>query len=261
MMGPMDTRIDALARMRRDWEARAAADPLFHIDATQREWTVGDFYTSGGRLVARTVDPVLERLGVEPGGRVLDLGCGMGRMFPALSERFDEVWGIDISSTMVARGRKHCPVPATWLIGDGRTLAGVKDASVDHVVSFEVLQHIPDLEPILSYVAETRRVLRPGGTFQLQLRRGSDTRQQAAFRSLPRSVRVTSARALRVVGALPVVGDVDTWLGRVVDPVDAVAAAERVGLVDVVVLPDAVHAPGMGYWLVGRAPDRAVRPV
>jgi SAM-dependent methyltransferase len=252
---------DSLAAMRRDWEARAAADPLFHINANQREWTVADFYRDGSEIVDRILDPVLERLRVDPtGGRVLEIGCGMGRLFPGLAARFADVWGIDISSTMVARGRKHCPVPATWLIGDGRTLRGVKDASVDHVLSFEVFQHIPDLEPILSYIAETRRVLRPGGTFQLQLRRASDTRAQAAFRTLPRSLRVSGARVLRTARVVPVVGDIDTWLGCIVDPVDAAAAAEAEGFVDVVVLPDAVHEPGMGYWLVGRAPAAPPAP-
>ena len=79
-------------------------------------------------LALRITDPALERLGVDPAGkRVLEIGCGMGRLFPGLAERFDDVWGIDISSTMIARGRKHCPVQATWLIGDGRSLPGVKD--------------------------------------------------------------------------------------------------------------------------------------
>ncbi len=244
-----------LARMRRDWEVRAAGDPLFHINANRREWTIQEFYADGRDLALRVVDPMLERLEVDPSGkRVLEIGCGMGRLFPGLAERFGEVWGIDISSTMIARGRKHCPVQATWLIGDGRSLPGVKDASIDHVLSFEVFQHIPDPEPILAYIAETSRVLKPGGTFQLQLRRAGDSRAQQLFRELPKSSHGLAGRALKTFGILRLQGDVDTWIGCIVDPVDAITAAERLGLADVAVLPDEFH-DGMGYWLVGRVPE------
>lgn len=251
----MEQRIESLARMRRAWESRAATDPLLNISAKRHDGTVSEFYDDGSDLVDRILDPVLRRLRIDPaGGRVLEIGCGMGRLFPGLSDRFGEVWGIDNSTTMVARGRKHCPVPATWLVGDGATLRGVKDESVDHVLSFEVFQHIPDLEPILSYLGETRRVLRPGATFQLHLRSGSDSRPQSAFRTIPRPMRVAGARLLRVAGALRVVGDIDTWLGCIIEPVDALAAAHARGLVDVVILPDEIHQPAMGYWIAGRAP-------
>jgi SAM-dependent methyltransferase len=245
-----------LSRMRRDWEVRAAADPLFHINANRREWTIHDFYTDGRLLARRIIDPVLDRLGVDPANkRVLEIGCGMGRLFPGLADRFGDVWGIDISSTMVARGRKHCPVQATWLIGDGNGLPGVKDASIDHVLSFEVFQHIPDPAPILSYISETRRVLRPGGTFQLQLRQASDSIAQRWFRGLPDATRLFGGRALRAVGALHLQGDVDTWIGCIINPVEALGHAEQQGLVDLLVLPDVHHPDGIGYWLVGRAPS------
>lgn len=241
--------------MRRDWEVRAAADPLFHINASRHEWSLDEFYADGSKLVGLICDPVMERLGIGPSGVVLEIGCGMGRLFPGLATRFDEVWGVDISATMIARGRKHCPVSATWLRTDGGSLPGVRDASVDHVLSFEVFQHVPDRADVFAYLAETRRVLVPGGTFQHQLRRGSDTRAQALFRALPRAVRVPASRLLRVFGIHRVVGDPDTWLGCIIDPVEATAEAERLGFADVAVLPDTVHTPGMGYWLVGRAPQ------
>ena len=55
----VDERRDLLARMRRDWEVRAANDPLFHINASRREWAIPDFYADGTRLVGAVVDPVL----------------------------------------------------------------------------------------------------------------------------------------------------------------------------------------------------------
>jgi FkbM family methyltransferase len=254
-MAGHDDAASSVAMMRRDWEERAGSNPLYYIDARQREWTHADFYAGGPELVARFVDPALAELGVDPAGRrVLEIGCGMGRLFEGLSARFGDVWGIDISETMIAKGREHCPVAATWLLGDGRSLAGVDDDSVDHVISFEVFQHIPEREIIFSYLAECRRVLRPGGTLHVQLRCGSDSKAQAIVRALPRPLRVSVARALRAVRILPVVGDIDTWLGSIVAPNAAVEELTRLGFEGVAVLPDDVHVPGLGYSVVGRVP-------
>ena len=247
--------VGSVAMMRRDWEERAGSNPLYYIDARQREWTHADFYAGGPELVARFVDPALVELGVDPGGRrVLEIGCGMGRLFEGLSTRFGDVWGIDISETMIAMGREHCPVAATWLVGDGRSLTGVDDDSVDHVISFEVFQHIPERAIIFSYLAECRRVLRPGATLHVQLRCGSDSKAQAVVRALPRPLRVSVARVLRAIRILPVVGDIDTWLGCIVAPNAAVDELTRLGFEDVAVLPDDVHVAGLGYSVVGRVP-------
>ena len=244
-----------VAGMRRDWERRAADDPLYAIDSTRRRWSLDDFYARGPALVAQILDPVLAALAVDPAGmRVLEIGCGMGRLFAGLAARFGEVWGIDISSEMVERGRAHCPVEATWVVGDGSSLAGVGDASVDHVLSYEVFQHIPDPGVIQGYLREMARVLRPGGTFGVQMRRGSDTPRQAVVRALPRPLRKAAGAALHRMGILPVEGDVDTWLGCVVPEDQALAWARGAGLEDVACLADASHPRRMGYWLVGRRP-------
>jgi SAM-dependent methyltransferase len=241
--------------MRRDWDLRARSDPLHAIDATRRGWDVDDFYARGPALVAAIVDPALRRLGVDPAGmRVLEIGCGIGRLFAGLSERFAEVWGIDISATMIEQGRQRCPVEAVWLVGDGASLTGVADGSVDHVISYEVFQHVPHRSVIESYQREIMRVLRPGATFQVQMRSGSDSRRQAIVRHLPRSLRVAVGAGLRALGVLGVGGDVDTWLGCVVPPAEAVVMVEELGFADVDRLPDDRHAPGMGYWVVGRRP-------
>jgi SAM-dependent methyltransferase len=247
-------RVRAAGLMRRDWDARAAADPLYFIDATRGGQRYEEFYARGPGLVARIVDPARQHLGAGlTAGRVLEIGCGMGRLFAGLAERFGEVWGIDISARMVSLGRRHCPVPATWLIGDGMSLGGVPGASIDHVLSFEVFQHIPDPRVIDGYFAEISRVLAPGGTFQVQLRSGSDSRQQAAVRALPRALRVTAGRVADRARVARIRGDIDTWLGCVVPPAKAAAMAGSHGLTDPSVLPDDVHPRGMGYWLIGRA--------
>lgn len=56
-----------------------------------------------------------------------------------------------------------------WIHGDGESLSGIADASVDAVFSHVVFQHIPDPRITLGYVREMGRVLRPGGWTAFQV--------------------------------------------------------------------------------------------
>jgi SAM-dependent methyltransferase len=244
--------------MKSSWDARAVSNPLYAIDATRHNWDVKDFYERGLTLVGEVVDPALDFLSVDPKERrVLELGCGMGRLFEGLSQRFGEIWGTDISMEMIRQGRALCPVEATWILGDGSTLKEVEDESIDHALSFEVFEHIPQPSIIHGYLVEMHRVLRAGGTFQAQLRRASDTPRQAVVRAMPRFLRVLSGTVLRRIGVLPVRGDIDTWLGCIVEPDAALSMSTDIGFVDCRVFAtdfgENAHA-GPHYWILGRKP-------
>jgi SAM-dependent methyltransferase len=242
-----------VTEMRRDWNERALSNALYAIDASRRKWTVDDFYSRGPELVGLIVDPVLARLGVNPsGGTILEIGCGIGRLFAPLSQRFSRIIGIDVSDKMIELGKELCSVPAIWIVGDGVSLKGIENDSVDHVLSYEVFQHIPQLTTIANYINEIARVLRPGATFQVHLRMGSDTGRQDLIRKMPRAGRLVFSRILKSIRVLPVKGDVDTWLGVIIPPGDYLDLSRAAGFVDLEILPDDLHAPGMGYWIIGR---------
>jgi SAM-dependent methyltransferase len=90
---------------------------------------------------------------------VLDIGCGDGHYaaaaFPAGLD-----WGIDITRVIVVEGKRHGPYRAA-AVADGTRLP-YADASFRTVVSNCVIEHIPDIE---SLVSEVSRVLVPGGRF------------------------------------------------------------------------------------------------
>lgn len=87
---------------------------------------------------------------------ILEVGCGAGGMLTPLS-RYGRVTGIDISHEYMryCRERGHQRV----VTGSGYELPFADD-SFDLVALFDVIEHIPDDERVLS---EVRRVLKPGG--------------------------------------------------------------------------------------------------
>ncbi len=105
----------------------------------------------------------LSEMGLEvaPTDVVLDLGCGVGRMTRALAEQAREVVGLDISEEMLrqARALNADVTNVSWVHGDGASLDGIPDASVDGCVSVVVFQHLPDPAITLGYIAEIGRVL------------------------------------------------------------------------------------------------------
>jgi ubiquinone/menaquinone biosynthesis C-methylase UbiE len=122
-----------------------------------------------------TVD--YHRLGVGPGERLLDLGCGGGRhafeaarlgaLVVAVDAQAEEVSQVrDTIGAMVDAGEiKDCG--AGVVQGDALRLPFGDDA-FDRVIAAEVLEHIPD---DASAMAELTRVLRPGGTMAVTVPR------------------------------------------------------------------------------------------
>lgn len=116
------------------------------------------------------------RLALEPGQRLLDLGCGEGRhTLGAWLTAPVHAIGVDLAledlQTAAARrdefqGADDRPAPA-FVRGDGLALPFADD-SFDAVICSEVLEHVPDYEAVL---AEIQRVLRPGGLLAVSVPR------------------------------------------------------------------------------------------
>lgn len=107
----------------------------------------------------------LSMLDLQPGDRVLEIGCGTGESLPDLASRAGQVVGFDLSAGMLDVARKKLkrnPSPkAVLLQGDAARLP-FAGKTFDAIFMSFTLELFPDAE-IPHFLKECKRALRPGG--------------------------------------------------------------------------------------------------
>ena len=155
-----------------EWEKWGARDPYFGVltDPKYRAHALDDaarneFFDLG----RQHVDYVLAicRAHLDPDfapERVLDFGCGVGRVLLPLAARVTSVVGVDVAPSMLAEAKRNCELKgirnAEFVMSDD-TLSAVA-GQFDLVHTCIVIQHI-QIERGLKLFAELVRRIRPGG--------------------------------------------------------------------------------------------------
>ena len=139
--------------------------------------------------------PFLRQQGLDPKGkRMLDIGCGQGIISGNSGDYFSEVHAVDISPIMVGHAKKRWAQKSNvfFSVNNGEDLKEFESDYFDFCFSYVVLQHIPSLATVSSYIREIGRVLKPGGLFRIQVQTGSDTR----FKFVPKFLYVAGVNFL-----------------------------------------------------------------
>jgi cyclopropane fatty-acyl-phospholipid synthase-like methyltransferase len=221
-MNPIDKQTQ-LKKMELDWDRRARENARFYVVTGQPEWSDEEFFRSGRETVEEEILTDMTNIcqGKDPRQmRVLEIGCGAGRVTRALADLFGEVHGVDVSGEMVELARRAvADRPGAHVYkNNGMDLSVLPDLEFDFAFSCIVFQHIPSLAIIESYVREVHRLLRPGALFKFQVQGGAEMDE-----TIPD----------------------DTWLGAPITDEEAVQMAERCGFE-----PRYRHGAGEQYfWL------------
>jgi ubiquinone/menaquinone biosynthesis C-methylase UbiE len=135
---------------------------------------------TGQTWVEQWILPSIAKL-TDANWRVLEIGCGPGRLLAPLAERFREVIGVDFSQDMINYATRRLSAFTNIILqkNDGATLP-FQDQSVDLVLSVIAFQHM-SLVAIRSYFSETFRVLKPSGLFRFQTRRDIQRRNVSIY--------------------------------------------------------------------------------
>lgn len=141
--------------------ARAAREKA-HFDRLARD-TGGHWWgnrTAAGRLRQdRRAELARQRLGLGPGRRVLELGCGAGDFSRRLATTGAGVVALDLSPAQALLASVGCPGGNPRFAAGDAVALPFADGSFDAVAGNAVLHHL-DLGPAL---AEIARVLKPAG--------------------------------------------------------------------------------------------------
>src|SRR6476620_6686592 len=134
----------------------------------QAMWEKGDF-TRIAATMRESGDALVGSLGITPGMKVLDLGCGDGTTALPEARRGADVLGVDIANNLVDAGNARAKAEGLTNVrfqqGDATNLSVLGDRSFDLVVSIFGAMFAP--KPF-DVAKEMVRVTRPGGRIVME---------------------------------------------------------------------------------------------
>ncbi len=198
---------DILRRMKEDWDKWAKEGARYYVHTTEKEENEEEFDQSGKDNVDNIIMPKLNLItdGKDPKTlRMLEIGCGIGRMTKHLAGIFGKVYGIDVSEEMTKRASERLRgVENTFFcVNNGFDLSFFRDSVFDFVFSFIVFQHIPEKEIIFNYIKEVYRVLKNKGVFMFQVQGCMDPQWLAMKKDTWHGETVTEEEISLIAGEL-----------------------------------------------------------
>lgn len=168
-----------LSKQREFWNVDSIDEAMFSRVFTCEQidkMTLEEKIAAWKNSAKASVQQILEELPSQPNWKVLEIGCGVGRVVKPMRELFAQVDGVDISEKMIqfahqylADGQQNGRI----YINNGSDLKELPSAYYDFVYSIIVFQHIRSISVVKSYFQEVFRVLKPNGYFKIQVHEAS----------------------------------------------------------------------------------------
>jgi SAM-dependent methyltransferase len=157
-----------------NWNSLAELDPLWTVlsepDKKFGKWDPNEFFSTGEKEAGRVLK-MCESNGLAVSfDKMLDFGCGVGRMTRGFSHTFRSCTGVDVSQKMVALAEKYnADRPNCAFVTSSAPRLPFEDGTFDFVFTTLVLQHLPTRQIILNFISEFFRVAKVGGAVVFQL--------------------------------------------------------------------------------------------
>lgn len=161
-----------MSKIKENWEYYGKNDPYFAVSTFEKFKTANiteeakdEFFQTGEDHIEKVWDEIQKHFikGFHP-KRVLDFGCGVGRLVVPLASRCESVVGVDISEQMLEEAKKNCQKRRIDNASFHQTdeFFAEESGEFDLIHSFIVLQHI---KPVVGYklVSKMLKMLRADG--------------------------------------------------------------------------------------------------
>jgi len=175
---------ETIKESKNKWNRLAKENARYVVMTDFGEGITEEQFRSSGKKDYDTLvkeDEIFHSVGDLGNRKILEIGCGIGRITEFLSDAFGEVSGVDISEEMIQTGRKRLTDKMNVHLHSTNGLDyPFPDESFDIVFSFITFQHMPDKNTVKKNIEEIARVLKKDGIAKIQLR-GLPTKKSEWF--------------------------------------------------------------------------------
>jgi ubiquinone/menaquinone biosynthesis C-methylase UbiE len=237
--------------MKEMWNKRAHEDAFYYVESAFWDGDINKFFALGEERATLLLKPVFDLTQIDPSNtRLLEIGCGVGRFSRAFARKFKTVTAIDVSEQMIAKASELSPQSEypglTFQATDGTSMSCIASETIDFVFSYEVFQHMPSPEIILSNLKEVRRVLTPTGHACIHIMNDYGI----AKKNLKKIVKQTVPNFIwKALGISPFTFD-KTWTGTSLSSSQIQEFCKAAGLELITCLDDPTHGSGDRTFLL-----------
>ena len=162
-----------IKKLQNTWNQLGKRDAFWSIltgsDKKDDKWNIEEFFSTGRKEITSIIEYLKSlRINIQY-KKALDFGCGVGRLTQALGYYFDEVYGVDISPSMIELAEKYNSIgkKCKYSLNDNNDLHIFHDNTFDFIYSNLVLQHMKS-KYSKKYIKEFIRILLPHGILIFQ---------------------------------------------------------------------------------------------